>query len=774
MSVVGGVKLSNPSSPIDSEDSPTSNKSARGSFWRWVSGHVLNGFVVWIVLTVGLLLTLWLWNAARGELAQAEQEAFDARVSEVSEEIVNRMGVYEQVLRGGVGLFESSDSVTRTEWKAYVASLKLAEKYPGILGFGFSVRIPAADLDAHLSTIRAEGFPDYVVRPPGTRAEYTPVIYLEPFTVTNQKAFGFDMFSESVRRAAMERARDIGETTMSSKIVLVQDANTEGNPGILMYLPYYKNGLPHDTLAQRRANLVGYVFAPFRVNDLMSGILESHTPSAEMDLDVEVYDGTAQSADSLLYNNDGILRALGAEPSGSLTATRSIDLYGQTWSLYFTALPGFYAGFFDQTIPVIILLVGTVLSVLLSGLIWMFVTRGRRTLELANRLTGDLGDSEERWKFALEGAGDGVWDWNPQTDKALFSKRWKEMVGYAESEFPDTGAAWIEHLHPDDKDRVLTNVQEYFVSNRARYSVEFRMRCKDGSWKWIMARGKLISRDSDGNPLRIIGTHTDITERIEAQDEILRLNTDLVRADGVKDQFIEDMNHELRTPLTSIIGYMEVLIGDVDSGVEPKFASSLKTVQRNALRLQLLIENLMHASGAKIDDTHLVVSTQDVGHLLGEVVTSLQLGADHSGVEVTLRLDSPASDLFIDGDVHQLEQVITNLVHNAIKYTPREGKVTIVARRAHTDGDYVEVTVTDTGIGISREDFPKVFERFFRASTATQASIPGFGLGLSLAHSIVHAHHGTITFDSTVGEGTVFTVRLPMKFIPTGPPDETT
>ncbi len=266
----------------------------------------------------------------------------------------------------------------------------------------------------------------------------------------------------------------------------------------------------------------------------------------------------------------------------------------------------------------------------------------------------------------------------------------------------------------------------------------------------------------------------DITKAQEQRDEILRLNTDLVRADGVKDEFIEDMNHELRTPLTSIIGYMEVLIGEDDSGVEPEFASSLKTVQRNALRLQLLIENLMHASGAKIDDTQLVVSTRDVGYLLGEVVTSLQLNADHAGVEVTLRLDSPASDLLIDGDVNQLEQVFVNLVHNAIKYTPREGKVTIVARRAHTDGDYVEVTVTDTGIGISREDFPRVFERFFRASTATEASIPGFGLGLSLAHSIVDAHHGTITFDSSVGKGTVFTVRLPVKFIPTGPPNETT
>lgn len=144
-------------------------------------------------------------------------------------------------------------------------------------------------------------------------------------------------------------------------------------------------------------------------------------------------------------------------------------------------------------------------------------------------LVEQLRESEERWKFALEGAGDGVWDWNPQTDEALFSKRWKEMVGYAEHEFPDTGAAWIEHLHPDDRDRVISAVQEYFAGKQPFYVVEFRMRCKDGSWKWILARGKLVNRDADGNPLRMIGTHTDITERKQVE-ATLRKSKELLQS----------------------------------------------------------------------------------------------------------------------------------------------------------------------------------------------------------------------------------------------------
>ena len=248
----------------------------------------------------------------------------------------------------------------------------------------------------------------------------------------------------------------------------------------------------------------------------------------------------------------------------------------------------------------------------------------------------------------------------------------------------------------------------------------------------------------------------------------------LIELDKVKNDFIENMNHELRTPLTSIIGYMEMIVGDINSGVEPELVASLSVVQRNARRLQILIENLSQLSKTEFQRVPLLVVTVDVGHMLGDAIKSMELTADHCGVGVMLRLDSPTDDLLIDGDVNQLQQVFVNLLSNAVKFTLRGGKVTVVARRVHTDGsDFVEVTVTDTGIGIPPEEFPNVFNRFFRASTATQAAIPGFGIGLSLAHLIVGEHHGMITFDSTVGKGTVFTVILPLRYTVVKPLTET-
>ncbi len=238
----------------------------------------------------------------------------------------------------------------------------------------------------------------------------------------------------------------------------------------------------------------------------------------------------------------------------------------------------------------------------------------------------------------------------------------------------------------------------------------------------------------------------------------------LVELDKVKNDLIENMNHELRTPLTSIIGYLEVIMDDVDESDEPELASSLAAVQRNAVRLQSLMDNMMRPSKANFHDVQLNIAKVNIGHLLSDLANSLQLGIDESGVTMKMKMDSPLRDLIIDGDVLQLEQVFVNLLSNAIKYTPRGGTVTVSARKIDAGSNFVEVKIKDTGIGIPAEEFPNVFQRFFRASTATKASIPGFGIGLSLVHSIVQEHNGIITFDSTVGKGTVFSVKLPTRY----------
>ena len=179
------------------------------------------------------------------------------------------------------------------------------------------------------------------------------------------------------------------------------------------------------------------------------------------------------------------------------------------------------------------------------------------------KLEARLKESEFRWKFALEGAGDGVWAWNPQTDEAIFSRRWKEIIGYDEQDFPNKGTAWLEHLHPEDKERVLSTLQEYLIGNQASYFTEFRMRCKDSSWKWILARGKVISRDTEGKPLRIIGTHSDITERKEMEEQIRQLAffdtlTKLPNRRLLEDRLSQAMASSKRTGLYGALIFLDL------------------------------------------------------------------------------------------------------------------------------------------------------------------------------------------------------------------------
>ncbi|QJC55343.1 putative signaling protein [Polaromonas vacuolata] len=364
-------------------------RSAIKSISRQISAVILNWPVAWIILFISLLLTFLVWRSAQEDLARLQQVQLESRVSKVSDAVLRRVQAYEQVLRGGVGLLAASDVVTRSEFQDYIASLNVKEHYPAIQGIGYAVHIPAADLELHKRKMRAEGFPDYDIYPTGERDQYTSIIYLEPFNLRNQRAFGFDMFSEPKRRAAMEVARDTGNTAVSTKVTLVQESGEKMQASILMYLPFYKNGKPRATLEERRSNLQGYVYSPFRLDKLMGGILNEAQTGVKADINMEVYEDSQYSAENLLYDDNGIPDMRNAPRSDSLALTQSITVFGHTWSLYFTTRPAFHAAF-DQNKPLRFLGFGTIFSVLLSALMWLFTKQRRRALVQASYMQEEI------------------------------------------------------------------------------------------------------------------------------------------------------------------------------------------------------------------------------------------------------------------------------------------------------------------------------------------------------------------------------------------------
>ncbi len=354
--------------------------------------------LAWAVLAISLAATFGFWRALVAEVEGEARARFDFRAGEIHHALQERMRVHVQVLRGGVALFHASETVTRPMWRRYVAGLDVERDYPGILGIGFSKRLEPQELDEHVRRVRAEGFPDYTVTPPGEREVYTSIVYLEPFAGRNLRAFGFDMFSEPVRRAAMVTARDTAEPALSGKVQLVQETDVDIQPGFLIYLPVYREGGVPSSVAERREALVGYVYSPFRVHDLMRGILGNSLP----DVDLEIYDGADPAPEDRLYSSLGPGGAQdGGEPSRYVDDTRMV-VHGRPWLVRISSQPAFEASL-DQDKPGMVLAGGLLVSVLFFAITWSLATTRERALALAGRMNSALRESEERLRRAHDG-----------------------------------------------------------------------------------------------------------------------------------------------------------------------------------------------------------------------------------------------------------------------------------------------------------------------------------------------------------------------------------
>lgn len=281
----------------------------------------------WGVLLLCLGLTAAVWGILRLQAHTEAQNHFDWLADQWVDAVQSRLQVHEQILLGAAGLFDASVAVDRAEWRAYVSRLQLNRNYPGILGVGFARYLRADQLASQEQAIHNEGFAGYAVKPPGARAQYAAVELIEPFAGRNLAAFGYDMLSEQTRAVALLRAAETGNTAMSGKVTLVQEINGKVQAGFLINVPVYRQGVPLNTSAERWAALTGFVYSPYRMGDLM------HETMAEFanQLGFEVYDGSSESGEALMYASDDFLALHHASEKSRFHEIRSIEAFGHRW-----------------------------------------------------------------------------------------------------------------------------------------------------------------------------------------------------------------------------------------------------------------------------------------------------------------------------------------------------------------------------------------------------------------------------------------------------------
>ncbi len=384
------------------------------------------------------------------------------------------------------------------------------------------------------------------------------------------------------------------------------------------------------------------------------------------------------------------------------------------------------------------------LGMLMSG------RRKRRRAEDALR------ESEERWLFAIEGSSDGVWDRNMRTGNVFYSKRLKEILGYVEGEIGASSDEWIKRVHVDDLPRVKAELEKHLGGETDRYVAEYRMQCRDGSYKWILARGKVISRDENGAPLRFVGTHTDISERKSLEAQLYQ--SQKMEAVG---RLAGGVAHDFNNILTAIVGFTHLLSGKIDEGDPSR--EYCRQILRCTERAEELTQGLLAFSRGRamkpkvIDLNEILLQLEK---MLGRLI----------GKDIRLVVETVPDALTVSADPGNVEQVLLNLVTNAVDAMPEGGTLSIstssltrTTRFPHTHGfgepgNYACVTVRDTGEGIDPEAMKKIFEPFF----TTKEVGKGTGLGLSIVYGIVKHHNGYISVSSEPGRGTAFRIYLPL------------
>jgi PAS domain S-box-containing protein len=380
-----------------------------------------------------------------------------------------------------------------------------------------------------------------------------------------------------------------------------------------------------------------------------------------------------------------------------------------------------------------------------------------RTRELA-QANEQIRIEQERYSYAIAATEDGIWDVDHATGCGYINPAYGRMLGYASNEL---GAHRQQHLldllHPEDLPRVHERAQQ-MNAGIDTIEQEFRLRCKDGSWKWILSRGRVIARDEDGRPLRSVGTHVDLSARKRIEIDLRRAKEAAEAANLAKSAFLANMSHEIRTPMSTIIGMTSLLRRRAD---DPRQVEGLEVITTAAQHLLGVINDILDLSKIEAGRFDLVDEPLHVDSIVASVLHMLQGRARAKGLKLVAEPGAiPAS---LSGDAGRLRQALVNFAANAIKFTAA-GSVTLRTRVIEADDDAVvlRLEVADTGIGIAPEVLPRLFSRFEQADNSTTRAYGGTGLGLVITKKIAEHMGGAVGVDSTPGRGSTFwlTVRL--------------
>ena len=723
-----------------------------------------------IALFVGaitLAFTIGLCVHERNNEQARLRAVFDANARQAAGRIEQRIANYEQMLRGVQGLLSADQGIDRLAFEAYVDTVMAGPDAAGLQSVAFSSLVLPQQLADFVGHQRMTGHSDYHVRPEGARDMYAPIVLVAPDSVANREVLGFDSLSNGTRRAAMLQARDSGNATLTALVQLRVDAGPELKPGCLIYLPVYRRGAPVNSVADRRANGIGWVRAAFRVGDLMSTLYGEQSPG----LVVRVHDGADTSAASLMYRSDTVSDP-GAATDEAIRGARFqaqeyVTLAGHTWTVQLSSLPEFER-VHERNASTVILVAGMLLSLLLGVITHQLVTGRSRAYAAAQAMTRELRASEERYRRIVETASEGIWLLDATHRLAFVNPRIAQWLGLAEEAM--RGRPVDDFMDADEAERCRAALSAQFEGDGG--SLEMRLRRADGSPMWVSLSTRPI-RDDVGNPTGALGMLTDINDRRQAEERRAALETQLREAQKMEaiGTLAGGIAHDFNNILAAIIG--NVAAARQDSAIGLSSDASLAQIERAAVRARSLVQQILTFSRMQAQELH----TQALQPVIDE---TLELLRTTMPAQVELRVNLPAEPVHVRADATQIQQIVMNLCTNAWHALPGgRGRIEVGLAAEHAiavaqadaaatwplalrDGPRAHLWIADNGSGMDEATRARVFEPFF----TTKQVGHGTGLGLAVVHGIVSAHGGAIHVDSAPGVGSRFDLWFPLQDAP--------
>lgn len=660
--------------------------------------------VAWIMVVLSLCMTIMFWQIVREESYQNASVRFDFRVQEIVTSIKKRLLAYEQVLLGGSGLFAASNNITRYEWKTYVKKLRIEQNYPGILGIGYSKIIFPSNKDKFIQSVRKNGFKDFGIWPDGDRDIYTTIIYLEPFKGRNLRAFGYDMFTNPVRKKAMEQARDEGNTSISGKVTLVQETDKDIQFGFLMYVPIYRQNASLKTVEERRKALLGYVYSPFRMNDLIEGILGDEFNV----LDLIIYDGNTESNQNIMYVNNPSDSTSAAPGTTVFIVSKKITFNKHSWTLKFTSLPEFNKTI-DSEKAWIALIAGGAIT-LLFFTVAMSLTTSRKLYKKTEQI--------------LESTGEGIFGIDLKGYCTFVNKSAIAMLGFDPLQNHKKIHELIHHSYPDGKKYHEKDCHIY----KALVSKSGCIKDNEVFWR---ADGTSFPVEYSSNPIIEKGevkggvvTFTDITERKKSE----KIIEDSLKE---KDVLLREIHHRVKNNMQIISSLLNLQ----SSYFQDSEAVNVFKESQNRIRSMALIHEKLYQTGNLVG----VKLGDYVQDLASHLMSSYSLDSN----KIKLITDIDNVSLGIDTAI-SLGLIVNELLSNAFKYAfPNDASGEIKLSYKPSDENNSTLIISDNGIG-----FPQNID--FKQTES---------LGLQLVNTLVEQLEGNIELSRN--GGTEFKIVLP-------------